>query len=473
MAEALLFIGLSSLLTVGVATLVMAALTLRSARKSVELAQNRMEYLREEQARLLAFVREEHQSFKEDLKREREQHLEAQRRAERLNHERLLLRQDLGRVAEELEQEREQERRARLDTERKIDHLKRELLEVREAQLDRNVQQKGSSSLVPTGPTDGVPVTPGLLEAKPLPAQEAKETGKTLSSASSREARASEPGEGPTENKTAGLVVWHPHPDDAVKRGRTSSAGQEDVRSDASDKIKMFRKHYDKYLENYQGYVELAEKLHRMRDNGEVPPGSSAEREWEKRLRRVIEGIERTSARLDTLEEHNPELATDDRVSHRASIARRHSKLASHPKISISGYHRGPSRREAPMKERSTFEREPLPTIWRVPDSVWERIEPILREHDPPKKTGRQRIDQRDALDAIVFRFRTGCQWNRLPEEFPDDSSVHRTFQRWVKLGVLDRIWPLLVEEYGELDGVSWERQTNVTMGKSRFGGTS
>lgn len=125
------------------------------------------------------------------------------------------------------------------------------------------------------------------------------------------------------------------------------------------------------------------------------------------------------------------------------------------------------------MKERSTFERESLPTIWRVPDSVWERIEPILREHDPPKKTGRQRIDQRDALDAIVFRFRTGCQWNRLPEEFPDDSSVHRTFQRWVKLGVLDRIWPLLVEEYGELDGVSWERQTNVTMGRSRFGGTS
>jgi hypothetical protein len=38
--------------------------------------------------------------------------------------------------------------------------------------------------------------------------------------------------------------------------------------------VKMFRKHYDKYLENYQGYVELAERLYRARDNGEVPPGS-------------------------------------------------------------------------------------------------------------------------------------------------------------------------------------------------------
>ena len=89
----------------------------------------------------------------------------------------------------------------------------------------------------------------------------------------------------------------------------------------------MFRKHYDKYLENYQGYVELAERLHRMRDNGEVTPGSREEGDWEKRLRRVNEGIERTTARLDILEEHNPELATDDRISHRTSLARRHSEL--------------------------------------------------------------------------------------------------------------------------------------------------
>jgi hypothetical protein len=89
----------------------------------------------------------------------------------------------------------------------------------------------------------------------------------------------------------------------------------------------FFRKHYDKYLENYQGYVELAERLHRIRHSGELTPGSSEEREWEKRLRRVTEGIERTTARLDILEEHNPELATDDRVSYRASVARRHSKL--------------------------------------------------------------------------------------------------------------------------------------------------
>jgi putative transposase len=77
-------------------------------------------------------------------------------------------------------------------------------------------------------------------------------------------------------------------------------------------------------------------------------------------------------------------------------------------------------------------------------------------------------------LDAVIFRLRTGCQWNRLPKEFSDDSTVHRAFQRRVNLGVLDRIWAVLVEECEELGGVNWEWQAaDGAMGKARFGGTS
>jgi hypothetical protein len=53
-------------------------------------------------------------------------------------------------------------------------------------------------------------------------------------------------------------------------------------------------------------------------------------------------------------------------------------------------------------------EQKPLPTIWRTPDDLWEKIEPILAEYDPPKSTGRPRVDQRASLDAIIFRLRTG-----------------------------------------------------------------
>jgi putative transposase len=125
-----------------------------------------------------------------------------------------------------------------------------------------------------------------------------------------------------------------------------------------------------------------------------------------------------------------------------------------------------------PRKERQHWDE--LGTIWEVPEELWVQIAPVLAEVDPPKRTGRPRIDARAALNAIVFRLRSGCQWNQFPERFPDDSSVHRTFQRWVRLGVFARIWAELVEQCDELGGVGWEWQAaDGAMGKARLGGTS
>lgn len=125
-----------------------------------------------------------------------------------------------------------------------------------------------------------------------------------------------------------------------------------------------------------------------------------------------------------------------------------------------------------PRRKRET-KPEPLPTIWRVPDELWAQIEPILAQYDPPKATGRKRTDQRRALDGIIYHLRSGVQWNQLPKEFGDDSSVHRTFQRWERLKVFDRIWATLVTECAELGGVDWEWQSaDAAMGKARWGGT-
>ncbi len=113
-----------------------------------------------------------------------------------------------------------------------------------------------------------------------------------------------------------------------------------------------------------------------------------------------------------------------------------------------------------------------LPTIWRVSDDLWQRIKPLMDEYDPPKRTGRKRIDARAALDAIIFRLRSGCQWNQLPLEFPDDSSVHRTFQRWIRLGLFDHLWAALLPGCAELGGVNWEWQAaDAAMSKARLGG--
>lgn len=113
-----------------------------------------------------------------------------------------------------------------------------------------------------------------------------------------------------------------------------------------------------------------------------------------------------------------------------------------------------------------------LPTIWRVSDVMWEIIEPIILELDPPNVIGRTRIEARDAFDAIIYVMRTGCQWNHLPHEYPDDSSVHRTMQRWIEKDVFVHIWASLVLLCELLDAVDWEWQAaDAALGKARSGG--
>ena len=111
-----------------------------------------------------------------------------------------------------------------------------------------------------------------------------------------------------------------------------------------------------------------------------------------------------------------------------------------------------------------------LDTIWECPEDLWNNvIAPVIADLDPPKSTGRHRIDLRRALDGIIYQLRSGCQWNHLPREFGDDSSVHRTFQRWIEKGVLTEIWAVLVGYCDGLGDVDWKWQSaDGFMGKAR-----
>jgi len=65
---------------------------------------------------------------------------------------------------------------------------------------------------------------------------------------------------------------------------------------------------------------------------------------------------------------------------------------------------------------------------------------------------------------------------NQLPREkvaqnvFPDDGSVHRTFQRWIELAVLDWVWAVLIENSQQLGSVDWQWQAaDTVMAKALF----
>ncbi len=123
----------------------------------------------------------------------------------------------------------------------------------------------------------------------------------------------------------------------------------------------------------------------------------------------------------------------------------------------------------APKPEPKTVQKKSLPTIWNVPDPLWELIEKVLAVYDPPARTGRKRSDERQAFDGVIYRLRTGCQWNHLPDDFGDSSSVYRAFVRWEKKAIFDILWAILLTKCDDLQGVDWQWQSaDGCLGKAR-----
>ncbi|MGB3682526.1 MAG: hypothetical protein WA990_08560 [Rubrobacteraceae bacterium] len=247
MTEALLFVNIG-LLVIGSVTLTIAIFVLQKARGYVDLAEERLERLREGQEHLFQFLREERRSRSNEYVLEESPVPEARQGAET--------------------QGPEPKSRTGMHTER-------------------------------PAPNVGL-IAEESPESAEVQAPEAHPTTKPLETTKTGGPRSS---------------VQHAHPDDDVSLRRESGS------------VKMFQEHYYRYLENYEGYVKLAERTYKMREEGEVLPGSPAEHEWEQKLRRLNDGIQRTTARLDILEQYNPELASDDRVTHRADISRSYSEL--------------------------------------------------------------------------------------------------------------------------------------------------
>jgi len=105
---------------------------------------------------------------------------------------------------------------------------------------------------------------------------------------------------------------------------------------------------------------------------------------------------------------------------------------------------------------RTNESAKPEPTIWAVPDDVWEIIEGILEREYPRHRQDRKRVPLRPVLDGVVYKLRTGCQWNRIPKEYGDDSTIHRHFQAWCEMGIFDAIWRQLLLRCEGLGGMDW-----------------
>jgi putative transposase len=111
---------------------------------------------------------------------------------------------------------------------------------------------------------------------------------------------------------------------------------------------------------------------------------------------------------------------------------------------------------------------------WRVPDWLWERIEPLLPARpEHPLGCHNPRVPDREAMNAILLVLRTGMQWNALNATgICSSSSAHRRFQDWAEAGVFEELWRGGLAELDGLGAIDWEWLClDGAMGKAPLGG--
>jgi transposase len=111
---------------------------------------------------------------------------------------------------------------------------------------------------------------------------------------------------------------------------------------------------------------------------------------------------------------------------------------------------------------------------WSIPDVLWSQIEPLIPSGRPhPLGCHNPRVADRDAMTAILFVLRTGCQWNALRATgICSSSSAHRRFVEWTEAGVFERAWVSALAHYDEFVGVDWDwLSMDGAMTKAPLGG--
>lgn len=98
---------------------------------------------------------------------------------------------------------------------------------------------------------------------------------------------------------------------------------------------------------------------------------------------------------------------------------------------------------------------------WMVDDRLWQLIAPLIPPQPPPRGPGgRPRIDDRAALEGILFVLHTGCRWRDLPLELGCGSghTAWRRLREWQQAGVWERLHRAVLEELSEKQLLDWSR---------------
>jgi putative transposase len=109
-----------------------------------------------------------------------------------------------------------------------------------------------------------------------------------------------------------------------------------------------------------------------------------------------------------------------------------------------------------------------------IPDELWERVQGWIPRRRRSPRGGRPPVADRRAMSGILYRLRTGCQWDAIPSEFGSRSTCYRRFVEWSKVGVFAMMHVEMLLYYDAERGIDWTwASLDSASVKAPKGGTS
>ena len=78
-------------------------------------------------------------------------------------------------------------------------------------------------------------------------------------------------------------------------------------------------------------------------------------------------------------------------------------------------------------------------------------------KHILPVQRGNVTIENIRFINAILYICENGCKWRRLPKEYGKWHPIYKRFRRWVKAGIIDKLFRELCSQGAiNSDAVAW-----------------
>lgn len=112
----------------------------------------------------------------------------------------------------------------------------------------------------------------------------------------------------------------------------------------------------------------------------------------------------------------------------------------------------------------------------KISSELWVALEPLIPKFTPSPKGGRRRtIDDRAALNGILYVLQTGIPWEELPQElgFGSGMTCWQRLRDWQDAGVWERLHLAMLRRLREHGQIDWERASldGAGVSSSRGGG--